>query len=313
MAAVAPGARVGELPRRRLRDVRDDRVGVAAREAVGRPRSCPGPRPRAPGGWSPRRAARCPARTTSRPSSRRTVTRNSPSTAAAAGSRSARSSSSSPRSDGPDPVQTAPSNSSRSSTFQYDGSLRVDPQHLGALARPVERSVGVAPVEGDRLAGAELLRPGAVVEPRVVAVGGRGERDGARDRDRRARATPIQERRGSRSSQRKQTVSAASTTPSRTWLEPPIDTTGEATITSSVASDEEEVAAAALARPEGEQRRRAARAWRRAAGASAPATGRPPRRAAATVPSASAPLHSPLARSSHWRGLSRCSGSPEAA
>ena len=60
---------------------------------------------------------------------------------------------------------------------------RVDAQHLGALARPVERPVGVAPVEGHRRAGPELLGPGAVVEPRAVAVGGGRERDRAHDDD----------------------------------------------------------------------------------------------------------------------------------
>ena len=80
-------------------------------------------------------------------------------------------------------TQRWPSKSSRFSSFQYCGAGRLDPQHLAPLALPLDRPVGVVPVEAHRRRRAEALGERAVVEPRRVAVGGHAQRQRAGERE----------------------------------------------------------------------------------------------------------------------------------
>ena len=190
---------------------------------------------------------------------------------------------------------------------------RRDAQHLGALARPVERPVAVAPVERERVVGPEALGERLVVEPRLLAVGRRRERQRPHDRQRqhrrdprarlerqplepqeadgergqhgaehdRLRAAERDERRGHQRQQQRQR--------------------------------QERVAAPALARPERQQRRGRRTAASRAAAACRSATGSRPRTGSCTLDSASAPCESPAPSSSIRRGFSSTNGSPDAA
>ncbi len=64
------------------------------------------------------------------------------------------------------------------------GPLRLHAHDLGAGAAPVHRPVvAVAPVEADGVLGPEALGERLVVEPRLAAVGGGGQRQRARERE----------------------------------------------------------------------------------------------------------------------------------
>ena len=114
---------------------------------------------------------------------------------------------------------------------------RADAQHLAPLPLPVDRAVGVVPVEAHRRAACRAPRPSCcsrTTAPSRSAAALSGSAPASAIPA--STATPTPGRSGSRSSHRKQTVSAAIATPSTSERGVPIAVTGVATSTSSAAS-----------------------------------------------------------------------------